>query len=468
MKEEQEELKVIGLQVDGLRKLKAINMTFAENGLTQILGDNEQGKTTLAIDTFQILIRGNKYANKDIVGKGKSKATLIGQIGPYKISRIIPKDGTPTLKVVDTRTGQPLAGRVQDFLDTLVNELTFNPRPFLDRNKNEKLKFMMELCKLDFSKIDAEIATLYDKRKLTGQEVDRYGEIIVPKKVARVNTSDIIAKKKVVADENEKLRKDYEEARSFDLGEIEKFNKEQRSKQKAIEDHNTLIADNDTEIQETQEKIAELKRQLDQAQSWLKTLEATKKDLSKTKLSQPLPEKPLVSTVPEPKYKTVDDLDKQLEQAAETNQLANEYESQVAKQKEKESKQAEYKEYDNKINGLRKQKLEILAGTNTGVEGLTITEDDILYKGISSDNWSDAQGLIISSELCISQMPKLKAVFMDRAESIGKKKLAEYEKWAIKNGIQVILTRVADEAPKDKDDYTFFIVDGSIVEEDEE
>ena len=202
MKQEKEHYKILGLQISGLRKVNAITMKFNEKGLTRILGPNEAGKTTAGIDAIQILIRGNKYANKDIITKGKSKAVLIGQIGHYKIHREIPREGTPTLKVTDTNTGEVLKGRIQDFLETFINELTFNPRPFLNKNKNEKLKFMMELCKLDFSKIDTEISALYEKRKLIGQEADRYGEIIVPKKVARVNTSDIIAKKKAIADEN--------------------------------------------------------------------------------------------------------------------------------------------------------------------------------------------------------------------------------------------------------------------------
>ena len=127
-KQSEDTLKIINLSVDGLRKVKACELTFNEEGLTQIIStDNEMGKTTLGIDAVQILIRGNKFANKDIVTHGKSKATLVGQVGPYKITRVIPRDGTPTLKVVDTRTGQPMTGRVQDFLDTFINELTFDP-----------------------------------------------------------------------------------------------------------------------------------------------------------------------------------------------------------------------------------------------------------------------------------------------------------------------------------------------------
>jgi DNA repair exonuclease SbcCD ATPase subunit len=460
---EKEHLKIIGLAVDGLRKLKAINMKFNETGLTQILGENEAGKTTLAIDAIQILIRGNKYANKDIVTKGKQKAILVGQVGPYKIHREIPKEGTPTLKVTDTRTGEVLKGRIQDFLDTFINELTFNPRPFLDRNKNEKLKFMMDLCKIDFSKIDAEIAIDYEKRKALGQEIDRYGEIIVPKKVAKVNTFDIIAKKKAINEENAKLKREFEEARNVDLAEIEAFNKLQRDKVKNIKEGQFLETQLLKQKTDLETKIAELQAELKETE---KLYNNAKKKL--TTYPQPLPEKPLTSSVPEPKYKSVDDLDKKLGEAAEINQLANEYETQLIKQKEKTEKQAEYKEFDNKINGLRKQKLEILAGTKTGVEGLTITEEDILYKGISSDNWSDAQGLTIGSMLCQAQKPILSAVFLDRAESMDKKTLKAFVEWGTKNGIQTIITRVADEVPDNKDEYTFYISEGSFVESEEE
>lgn len=467
MEDQKEHLKIIGLQINGLRKINAISMKFNETGLTQILGQNEAGKTTAGIDAIQILIRGNKYANKDIITKGKSKAVLIGQIGHYKIHREIPREGTPTLKVVDTNTGEVLKGRIQDFLETFINELTFNPRPFLSKNRNEKLKFMMDLCKIDFSKIDAEISVDYEKRKLIGQEIERYGEIVVPKALSRINTTEIIEQKKKITEQNNELYLAHEEAKTKHLNEIDKFNKEQRKKAQQKEVEEDRLTDLRDDEMQAKTKIAELERQLKEQKANLKTTEKNIIDcLEKLQaLPIPEPEKPLAVDIPEPKYLSVDDLDKKLEYAAEINQKANEYDNQIAKAKEKESKQAEYKEYDNKINLLRKQKLEILAGTKTGVDGLQITEDDILYKGISSDNWSDAQGLVISSMLCQAQKPILSAVFLDRAESMDKKTLKEFVEWGTKNGIQTIITKVADELPKDKDDYTFYIVNGSIVDE---
>ena len=464
-----ENLKIINLSVDGLRKLKAVELTFKENGLTQILGENEQGKSTI-IDAINILIRGNRFANKDIVQKGKSKATLVGQIGPYKISRIIPKDGTPTLKAVDTRTGEALKGRVQDFLDTLINELTFNPRPFLDKNKSEKLKFMMDLCKIDFSGIDKEIDILYNKRKVVGQEIDRYGEIIVPKKVSRINTSSILEQKKIINEENSKLKSEYEEKRNVELAEIEAFNKLQRRKNEEIKEANAAIDLDKKDIKLCTDEIAELEMKLENAKRALVELEGAldRHNTHLGSLPKPEPELPIISKLPVPEFKSVDDLDKKLEQAAEINQKANEYESKLERLNEKESKEKERRELTEEIDKLRKQKLETLAGTKTGVEGLAITEEDILYSGISSDNWSDAQGLTISRKLCIAQKPMLSAVFLDRAESMSKKTLKEFVDWAESEGIQTIITKVTDEAPSKKEEGVYFIVDGSIVESEEE
>ena len=110
----------------------------------------------------------------------------------------------------------------------------------------------------------------------------------------------------------------------------------------------------------------------------------------------------------------------------------------------------------------------MLAEAETRVEGLQITEDDILFNGISSDNWSDAQGLSISRKLCISQKPKLSAVFLDRAESMSKKTLQEFVEWAKSEGIQTIITKIVDEKPQTKEDNVYFIYDGTLVDVEEE
>ena len=55
-------MKIIGLKVDGIRKLTAVEMQLKDKGLIPIKGKNKQGKSTL-IDTVEWLIEGNKVAN---------------------------------------------------------------------------------------------------------------------------------------------------------------------------------------------------------------------------------------------------------------------------------------------------------------------------------------------------------------------------------------------------------------------
>ena len=143
------ELKIIGLQIDGIKKLKAIEMKPNQTGLVQIRGKNKQGKTSI-LDALEILIRGNKYITHDMIQHGKGKAEIIGQIGEFTVKRVITENSN---RLEITKDGFQMANKPQAFLDALVNELTFNPRPFLDKSPEEKLRFMMDLLNIDFSDI---------------------------------------------------------------------------------------------------------------------------------------------------------------------------------------------------------------------------------------------------------------------------------------------------------------------------
>jgi len=104
----------------------------------------------------------------------------------------------------------------------------------------------------------------------------------------------------------------------------------------------------------------------------------------------------------------------------------------------------------------------LLQKANTGVSGLEIRYDGLYYNNIYSENWSDSQGIKIACDLCISMRPKLKAIFIDRGESFGKKRFYELKNWAKKNDIQVIITKVIDSEPKKMPENTYYISEGII------
>lgn len=469
-----EPLKLIGLQINGFRKLNAIDMSFKLNGLTQIKGDNEMGKTSI-INSIEWLIRGNRVLNRNIKNPDAEKIEGRLILGDYEIKRTRGK--SDQLQVKNLSDGSPVKGEVQNFLDTLINELTLNPQPFLNKTEVQKYQFLMELLKdkikelsleiagMEFSEIDKKLETFETDRTLTGREVKKYGDIELPEKVEKVDITALSEERKKLEKLNEDLLAKYEEAKQKELDEIGSFNKEQREKTAAIESTEKSIKDYEDKLIEDQADIDRLKKELFDAETkWNghnNSLNKEKIDLAN--LPKAEPEKPLVATAKKPELNSTDAIDKKIQDAGAINEKAAAYQTALDKKAEKAEKQKEYEAFTDKIEALRNKKFDILKKTDTGVKGLEIREDGIYYKDISSENWSDSESLRISCELCIAQSPKLRTIFLDRAESMGTKALKDFGDWAEKNDIQAIVTRVDDVVPDEIPDGTFFIEEGRLI-----
>ena len=473
-------MKIIGLKVDGIRKLTAVEMQLKDKGLIPIKGKNKQGKSTL-IDTVEWLIEGNKVANPQLVQNGKEKAEAELTLGDYKIKRTLAKN--PKLEVRNTLTGALEKGEVQNFLNTFINELTFNPRPFKDKTSVEKFRFCLDLFReklevkskaalgYDFAGIDTKLSSLEEDRKLVGREVKQFGDLDLnaPAKTSKVDISKILAKKADIEKQNTIKRVDFDKAKQKEIEEINDFNREQREKKSVIDDLKKSINDNLDKMQSMTTEIQELELKLTQLKSGLEIRreysEKTVKELDL--LPQPEPEKPLVSTIPQPEYLSTSEEDSLIQWAIGTNEKAGIYEAWLNKKTEKAAKESIYSDYTQQIQTLRNKKLEILRSIDTGVKGLEIREDGIYYNDVYSENWSDSENLRISAELCLSQMPELRAVFIDGAESFDSDSLKDLETWAIENDVQCIVTIVSD-IPEQLENGVFYITEGRVITSEEE
>jgi recombinational DNA repair ATPase RecF len=458
-----DDLKIIGLKVDGIRKLTAIEMELKESGITAIKGENQQGKTSI-IDTIRWLILGNKAINKSAINREKEKANAEIILGKYSIKRVL-SNKTSKLEVRNIETNTVEKGEVQNFLDTLINELTFNPRPFLDMTSAQQLKFCLDLFGIDFTEIDKQLLTLEQDRLITGREIKRFGEIEPVNKVDSIDIDLLFSSKKEIENKNNLLRKQYEIEKEAEIKEIVAFNNEQKLKTNKFIESQNLLSTHKNLIEKQIDKIDALKEQLAQAGAELNRLNAYCKQIQHeiNNLPDPEDEKEIKTSIKQPAYVSTEDIDNQISNALLTNKEADLYTTYLKRKKEKSKLEDEYDSFDLKVKQLRDKKLEILRNVNTGVQGLEIKEEGIYYNNVFSADWSDAEGLRISSELCIAQMPQLRAIFLDRGESLDKKSLQSLEEWAIKNDIQVIITMVANEIDKNSNDSVFYIEEGKII-----
>jgi hypothetical protein len=183
------------------------------------------------------------------------------------------------------------------------------------------------------------------------------------------------------------------------------------------------------------------------------------------KFTQPLPLKNSDEVnIAEPVLSPKDKIRKQIADSEDTNLKAKAYTDAVTKQTQKQAKEAEYNKKTEEIEKLRADKKKKLLDAELPVEGLELREDGVYYNDVYSENWSGSESWIISAQLCMSRNPKLKAVFYDGGELMDSECRKAVNDWCVANGIQFIITKVADEVSDNDEPNVFYIEEGEIVD----
>jgi DNA repair exonuclease SbcCD ATPase subunit len=444
-------MKVIGLSISGIRKLKAVEMKFEEKGgLIQIKGKNRQGKTSV-LDALEILLRGTSYLEKDMITHGEDRAEIIAEIGEYRVKRVI--TGKSNRIEITNKDGLKVASKPQAFLDKLVNSLTFDPRPFLNKTPDQKLKFMMDLFNIDFSKEDEEIRDKESERLFIGRTIKK--EIPVVAKEQEIDTKALVARESEINRHNNELHKNYESTKTETVKAVYKFNAEQ---EKIHDDKITKKDDLEKMEADRNRLIEELARLDSEMENCVETLKSMPDAEPEKKLEEE------IEKIKKPDYieTELEEIAVKLKDAEETNRKAKVYQEYLKVIKDEETKKANYDKLTEQIKTIRESKKKKLTEIKIPVEGLEIREDGIYHNNIFSENWSESEGLKLSSQLCVSMDPKLRAVFIDKAESYDNKSLKDLEEWAVNNDIQAFLTIVSDDQPDDEEGV-IYIEEGEVV-----
>ena len=116
--------------------------------------------------------------------------------------------------------------------------------------------------------------------------------------------------------------------------------------------------------------------------------------------------------------------------------------------REKASIEADtYKEqYDNlteSIENIRQQKRDLLSGADLPLEGLTVENGELKYKGFAWDNMSASEQLKVATAIVRKLKPECGFVLIDKLEQMDSDTLNEFGKWLEKNELQAIATRVS-------------------------
>lgn len=403
-------VKISSLEIENVKRIKAVQLTPGENGLTVIGGNNGQGKTSV-LDAIAWALGGSKYEPSAAKRDGST-------IPPHLTVRlsngiIVERKGKNSdLKVIDpsgNKSGQAL-------LNSFISQFALDLPKFMNANNKEKADILLRIIGVGdkLYQLENEEERKYNERLTVGRIADqkqKYADEMssfpdVPDEL--VSASDLILRQQEILaqnGENQRLRqqKDMLESKANDL----------------------------------QEQITRLNHELTVV---LAQLESARKTVSELHDESTAEIERSIAEIEEINRKVRANLDK--EKAAEdAKHFSDQYSALTAE-----------------IEQLRQAKRDLLNHADLPLEGLSVQNGALVYNGYQWDNMSGSEQLRVATAIVRKLNPSCGFVLIDKLEQMDADTLREFGAWLEQEGLQAIATRVSK-----GDECSIIIEDGFAV-----
>lgn len=410
-------LKINKLEIENVKRIKAVKIEPTENGLTIIGGKNNQGKTSV-LDSIAWALGGERFK--------PSQAVREGSIVPPNL-RIVMNNGliverkgkNSALKVTDPngkKAGQQL---LNEFIESLALDL---PK-FMEAPAREKANTLLNIIGIGdtLTKLEKEEKEVYQERLTIGRIADQKEKYAKEQPYYPDAPKELVSPSELIRRQQEILAKNGENQRKRDHA-IQIREDVKRSHEEVIRLAGLL--------ETAKEAHKKLMQDMEIAERSAKDLE----DESTAELETS------ISSIEEINRKVRANLDKE---KAEDD--AKEY-------------QAQYKELTAKIEKTRDEKTKLLDSAELPLPELSVKEGELVYKGQKWDNMSGSDRLKVSTAIVRKLNPNCGFVLLDKLEQMDLDTLEEFGEWLEAEGLQAIATRVST-----GDECSIIIEDGHVA-----
>lgn len=418
-------VKINKLEIENVKRVKAVKIEPNASGLTIVGGNNNQGKTSV-IDAIAWGLGGNKYR--------PSQAHREGSVTPPHLHIVMNnglvverKGKNSDLKVIDPNGEK--AG--QNLLNSFVEELAIDLPKFMDSSSKEKANILLQIIGVgdQLFELERKEQEIYNQRHTIGQIADQKKKFAAEQPYFPEAPKEPIAVADLVAKQQEILARNGENQQKRNQVNQISFQLEQsRSNIQAI---NTRIEELQAQLQKEQIEFNRLTADLATAQKTAENLQ----DESTQELQQNIAE------VDEINRRVRANLDKD-----KAEEDANEYKNQ-------------YDTLTNDITSIRKEKEALLANAQLPLPGLSVTDGELVYNGQKWDNMSGSDQLKVSTAIVRKLKPDCGFILLDKLEQMDMVTLNEFGHWLEQEGLQAIATRVST-----GDECEIIIEDGYVTE----
>ena len=405
-------MKINKLEIENVKRVKAVRIEPTESGLTIIGGRNGQGKTSV-LDALAWALGGDRFRpsapqNESSVIPPSIRVVLNNGL-------IVERKGKNSdLKVIDpsgTKSGQQL-------LNSFVEELAIDLPRFLHSSDREKADTLLRIIGVgdQLRALEQEEQETYNRRHAIGQIADQKEKFAkemryfpdVPKEP--VSASELIHQQQDILARN---------------GE----NQAKREKLRSITD----------KVARLTAEIAKLQGELDVATADLQIAQKSALDLHDESTAA---------------------LEENIRGVEEINRMVR---ANLDKEKAEDDARAytiQYEELTAALNSVRQRKIELLQSANLPLPGLTVEDGLLKYNGFAWDSMSGSDRLKVATAIVRKLNPQCGFVLLDQLEQMDIETLREFGAWLEQEGLQAIATRVSTGG-----ECSILIEDGYVVGE---
>lgn len=388
-------MKINQLEIENVKRIKAVKIEPSANGLTIIGGRNNQGKTSV-LDSIAWVLGGDKFrpsqAQRDqSVIPPNLKITMSNGL-------VVERKGkNSALKVTDPngeKGGQQL-------LNDFVEQFALNLPKFMESTSKEKAQILLKIIGVGDKLLTLE-----------REEQEKYNERLT---IGRI------------ADQKEKYAKEqpaYNDAPAELVSASDLIKKQQ-----------DILAQNG-ENQRKRERLHQLEQEdqrlMEQIQELLKKQEAVRTDLSIARMN-----------AKDLEDQSTAELERSISDIEEINRKVR---ANLDKEKAEDDAREYRRQYDQlskQLDETRDAKNELLKSAELPLPELSIKEGELVYKGQLWDNMSGSDRLKVSTAIVRKLNPECGFVLLDKLEQMDLEVLKEFGEWLEAEGLQAIATRVS-------------------------
>lgn len=395
-------VKINSLEFENVKRIKAVALTPAQNGLTVIGGKNGQGKTSV-LDTLAWVLGGESYK--------PSEATRQGSVIPpdlkVKLSNglIVERKGkNSTLKVTDPSGSK--GG--QQILNQFVEQLAINLPKFLNQSSKEKANTLLKIIGVGdkLYELENKEKSIYDQRTAIGRIADQKKKFASEMTTYEGVPLEPLSATELIKQQQEILLKNAE-------------NQQKRDKCFALQAERNRLA----------EKVNMLKAELEKHHNLLITAE---KDMMIA-----------FKSAEELQDESTEELKKNITDIDEINIKIRANLDKEKAELDAEDYKKQYDTMSSQIEQLREEKMMLLKNANLPLPGLSVEDGELTYNGFKWDAMSGAEQLKVSTAIVRKLNPECGFVFLDKLEQMDVDTLNEFGNWLEAEGLQAIATRVS-------------------------